>query len=122
MKFKPLHFIKVLFAFVIAFFVITKGADAATYYLAPTGNDANACTQTAPCFTLQRAWALVAAGDTVYLRGGTYTYTKQQGLVGKSGTAGNLIKVWAYPGETPVITRSATGYTTDIYWHRSGIF
>jgi chitodextrinase len=99
---------------------VTTGGN--TYYLSPTGNDNNACTQVAPCFTLQKAWALVSAGSTVYLRGGTYTYTKQQGLTGKSGTAGNLIKVWAYPGETPIITRSATGYTTDIYWHRSGIF
>jgi hypothetical protein len=122
MKYFSFNVLKVVFSFVFVFLVATASAEAATYYLAPSGNDNNACTQTAPCFTLQKAWTLVAAGDTVYLRGGTYTYTKQQGLTGKNGTAGNLIKVWAYPGETPIITRSATGYTTDIYWHRSGLF
>ena len=53
-------------------------ASAATYYLAPTGSDSNACTLSAPCFTLERAWQLISAGDTVYMRGGTYAYNDMQ--------------------------------------------
>src|SRR3954454_24527823 len=54
-------------------------ATQATYYVAPTGNDANAGTITSPFRTLQRARDVVRTvnanmiGDiNVFLRGGTY--------------------------------------------------
>lgn len=78
-----------------------------TYYLQPTGSDVNAGTLTAPFKTLQKAWTVVAPGDTIYLRGGTYAINTQQGLTGKNGTAAATIKVWAYPGERPAITLAA---------------
>jgi chitodextrinase len=42
-------------------------------FLAPTGNDANACTQAAPCQTLDRGYRAAAPGQVVQLAAGTYT-------------------------------------------------
>jgi hypothetical protein len=81
----------------------------ATYYLSPSGNDSTGTGAIGnPWKTLARAWTDVAAGDTIYLRGGTHAYDNMQYLQSRNGTAGNLIKIWGYPGETAVITRSAS--------------
>lgn len=80
-----------------------------TYYLSPNGNDSNDGSQAKPFKTLTKVWTKIQAGDTVLLRGGRYEYDKSQNLSGKNGTAGNLIKIWAYPNEVPLITKTA-GY------------
>jgi len=97
---------------------VAENAVAGTYYVSTTGNDANSGTISQPFFTLNKAWTVIGPGDIVYVRGGTYQYLTSQECVGKNGTAGNLIKIWAYPGETPVITK-AVGWT---YTHRAGIY
>ena len=88
---------------------------ATTWYVAPTGSDTAAGTMAAPFATWTRAQTAAAAGDTVYFRGGTYKYTTATNTCGgsttatvdavvlsKSGTSGNMINYWAYPGETPL--------------------
>lgn len=87
---------------------------AATYYISPTGNDTSGNgTITSPWFTLNKAWSAVAAGDVIYMRGGTYRFNTQQSLTGKNGISNNLIKVFAYPGENPILTRSASYTQVD---------
>src|SRR5262245_63676288 len=97
-------------------------ARAAEYYVAPTGNDASAGTMAAPWATLQKGINTAVAGDTVWIRGGTYRITTPASSAAgvnfnKSGTSDtNRIKYWAYPGEVPVfdfsgLTISTTGYT-----------
>lgn len=88
-------------------------AHAATYWVSPTGAAAWAsCTGattlsgTAAC-SLGTANSNAAAGDTVYLRGGTYGTTLQPA---NSGTLANRIVFAAYTGETPVITVPGSGY------------
>src|SRR5262245_15500742 len=90
------------------------GAQAATYYVAPGGSDTAAGSQTAPWATIARAQMGAAAGDTVYFRGGTYSYSAGTSacssqtatinaiVLNKSGQAGRLIQYWAYPGDVPV--------------------
>jgi hypothetical protein len=75
------------------------------YYLSPAGNDATGNgSEGSPWFTLNKAWTIVSAGDVVYMRGGTYNYGSIfTTLSGKSGTSGNYINIWAYPGEYPII-------------------
>ncbi|OXM60849.1 right-handed parallel beta-helix repeat-containing protein [Amycolatopsis vastitatis] len=85
-----------------------------TYYVAPAGSDSAAGTQTAPWASVAHAQSVAQAGDTVYLRGGTYSYSRANKAcasqtdrvdaitLNKSGSAGNPIRYWAYPGETPV--------------------
>ena len=105
--------------------VSTNAAAAAaainTYYVSPTGDDNNNGALNTPFKTLTKAWTVIAAGDLVYLRGGTYTMSTQLGLTGKNGTASNPIMIWAYPGEKPVFKR-ASGTFNRPYHHRSGVF
>ncbi|MFG3037577.1 carbohydrate-binding protein [Streptomyces sp. NPDC048330] len=98
-------------------------------YVAPNGTDGAAGTQSDPT-TLTSAIARVAAGGTVYLRGGTYRHSTTVTVpAGNDGTSGALKKLAAYPGETPVLDFSAM--TEDpanrglalngSYWHVLGI-
>ena len=80
------------------------------YYIAPSGIDANPCTEQAPCATLQHvAAAVLRAGDTVLVRGGTYSESEVwiRGDRGQSGTpeARKLLK--AYPGESVTYANAA---------------
>jgi len=90
---------------------------ATTYYLAPGGNDVTGNgTIENPWFSLNKAWNAVSEGDIIYMRGGIYYYPKQS-LTGKNGSTDNMIRIWAYPGEIPVIRKSGT-YSNTI-WPRS---
>jgi MYXO-CTERM domain-containing protein len=91
--------------------------------VAPNGSDSAAGTMAAPFATLQKGHDVAAAGDTVWIRGGTYAIvtprTSGAGItLTKSGTSDtSRIKYWAYPGEVPVfdfarMTISTTGYTS----------
>ncbi len=107
---------------VLATALAASSAHAAEYYVAPTGSDSNAGTMAAPWATLQKGVNTAVAGDTVFIRGGTYRITTPAtsgaGInFNKSGTSDtNRIKYWAYPGEVPVfdfsgLTISTSGYT-----------
>ncbi len=47
-------------------------AHATTYYVATTGSDSNACSATAKCLSLSRAYSVAAGGDTIEVAGGSY--------------------------------------------------
>ncbi len=69
-------------------------------YVSPTGNDSWAGTLDQPLRTIQKGVDLAAAGQTVYVREGTYV---EQVIISNSGTSTSPITISAYPGETPVI-------------------
>ena len=71
-----------------------------TYYVSTSGNDTNPGTEQQPFKTIQKAADSVAAGDTVYVKGGTYN---EQIRITASGTAGNYITFLPYNNETVVI-------------------
>jgi hypothetical protein len=71
------------------------------------GLDSNNGSINTPWRTLQKAADMALAGDTVYLRGGTYNERVLMRL--HSGTPDAYITFMAYPGETPVI--DGTGMT-----------
>src|SRR5262245_48007299 len=103
--------------------IAARSAGAADYYVATTGSDSNPGTLAQPFATLQRGHTAAAAGDTVYIRGGTYNIvgpgaSSAAGIaITKSGTSDtNRIRFWAYQGEVPIfdftkLTISTTGYT-----------
>jgi len=83
---------------------------AATYHVATSGNDANPGTSASPFRTIQRAANVVAAGDTVYIRAGTYRETVN--LNGKDGSAGSPIVFAPDPANTqPVVVSGADPVT-----------
>jgi hypothetical protein len=81
-------------------------ADAADYYVAPTGADTNPGTLERPFRSVERAQSAAAAGDTVYLRGGIYKFSGTSATVGaaftKSGQPDRPLRYFAYPGEKPI--------------------
>ena len=87
---------------------------AAEYYVSPTGSDTNPGTQAAPFASIQKANNSAAAGDTIWMRAGTYYSTAQINL-SKSGTSDtNRTKIWAYPGEVPLLDCSQYQTTTPM--------
>lgn len=74
---------------------------AATYYVATTGNNSNPGTSSLPWRTVAYATAKMVAGDTTYVRGGTYN----EGVIrfSKSGTSSAPIKLLNVPGQFPII-------------------
>jgi Right handed beta helix region/Pel9A-like, right handed beta helix region len=74
-----------------------------TYYVAPTGDDAQPGTLDRPWRTIQKAANTVEAGSTVYVRGGVYA---EKVIMNVSGAPGRVITFQSYPGETAIIDGS----------------
>ncbi len=83
-------------------FLVAGRAAAAEYYVAPDGSDSAAGTLAAPFATLRKGNDVASAGDTVWIRGGTYHCSTQIRL-SKSGQSDmQRIKYWAYEQEVPI--------------------
>ena len=84
------------------------------YYVAPNGKDENRGSIEAPFRTIQKAADVMQAGDTCYVRGGTY---RERIIPPRGGDSEDRRIVYqAYPGETPVI-KGSERITT---WNKSG--
>jgi hypothetical protein len=76
-------------------------------YVAPNGSAGAPGTQASPT-TLVSALTRIAAGGTIYLRGGTYSSAQTITIApGNNGTASARKTLAAYPGEVPVLNFSA---------------
>jgi hypothetical protein len=94
-----------------------------TYYVATTGNNLNVGTLQSPWRTWNYGFNHINAGDTLFIRGGTYT--DMMGLLegayfgvrvsAKYGSTVDSIYVLAYPSEVPVLDCSVM--TTDSSYH-----
>jgi len=75
--------------------------DATVWYTATTGSDAHAGTQAQPFQTIRKGLSVLRAGDTLFLRGGTYAEnidSNQQTI--PTGTSwNNAVTIAAAPGE-----------------------
>ena len=76
-----------------------------TYYVATTGSDSNPGTSATPFQTVQRGVDVARAGDTVYVRAGTYT---ENIVMQYSGEPDNPITLRNSPGERPVLRYDAS--------------
>ncbi len=85
-----------------------NAAQAATYYVATTGNNGHTCTQaqnqTTPKLTLAAGVACLAGGDTLILAAGTYS---GQIYNPPAGSAGAYTVIKGAAGTPPVIQKSA---------------
>ena len=102
-----------IFTFALGYALAAAHAFGAVYYVATDGKDGNAGSKDKPFATLNKANAVVAAGDTVWIRGGVYDlhdtvfyarYKMTAGiLLTASGTSDDKrIHYLAYPGERPI--------------------
>ena len=107
----------------------------ATFYVAPTGNDANPGTEAAPFKTITKAQKAVReingtmTGDiVVYLREGTYQLNSTVNFDERDGGKdGHYVRYKAYKGEMPLITGGmpVTGWTihdeANNIWKAEGV-
>jgi parallel beta-helix repeat protein len=101
-KQKYLNIFHLCLAFI---FLSTITAEAATYYVATTGNDAHLCptaqTTTTSKRTIKSGITCLKPGDKLYIRAGTYTESIPWSFAFPSGTSwSSAVTVAAYPGET----------------------
>ncbi|MHB2205435.1 right-handed parallel beta-helix repeat-containing protein [Methylobacterium sp. CM6257] len=92
------------------------------YHVAPGGSDELGFGSPArPFESLPRAYAAAEAGDTIVLRGGTYSFNGTASgwlLANRGGRPGNPIRIESYAGEKPVIDGSGIRPPTgpDMAW------
>ncbi|MFJ4124688.1 right-handed parallel beta-helix repeat-containing protein [[Kitasatospora] papulosa] len=107
----------------------TGSVAADALYVAPSGSDGAAGTQSDPT-TLSSAIGRVSPGGTIYLRGGTYAYSGTVTIPpGNDGTPAARTTLAAYPDETPVLDFAAMSEdpanrglaVNGAYWHVDGV-
>jgi hypothetical protein len=93
-----------------AFVAFSSVCAAATLFVAPTGDDANAGSLAAPFRNIDQCAQVAMPGDRCVIRAGTYRETIRPA---RSGTAAAPIKFQAYRGETVTVSgaNSVNGWT-----------
>lgn len=101
-------------------FTLTKQVSAQTnYYVSTTGNDNNTGTTIPQAWlTIQKAANELQAGDTVFIKSGTYPEIV---IPANSGTASNFITYTNYPGDTPILDGTSFA-STYLQFYDRGIF
>ena len=107
---------KIFFIVCIQGLLGLQTAYAAIYYVSPSGNDANSGNLlSTPWKTITKAANTLVAGDTVYIRAGTY---KEQVTPKNSGNAiSGYITYKAYTGEIATVDAS-----NGLNWSWNGVF
>lgn len=111
-------------------FLVASGTGA-EYYVAPAdSSDSNDGSIDAPFATFSKAIQVASAGDTIYARGGTYNLGSKLQIT-KTGTQLNPFRLFAYPGETPILdfagqTDEDTARGVELtssadWWHVKGL-
>jgi nitrous oxidase accessory protein NosD len=78
-----------------------------TFYVATNGSDTNSGSISSPWRSFHASLKKLRAGDTLYVRGGSYTF-KGVNYTTLAGTSTNRILISAYPGERPIFTGTST--------------
>jgi hypothetical protein len=132
-----------IYSLLILCLLTISQVQAKNYFVATNGNDTTGTGSiTAPYASIMKAHQYVVAGDTVFVRGGTYVMKESQiyskvsiwayiNYLDKSGTsAAKRICYWAYPGEHPIFDlsnvkpagyRNTVFYTTGSWLHIKGL-
>ena len=91
----------------VAFVAAPASASGRTFYVATNGSDSSSGTISSPWRSFHASLRKLRAGDTLYVRGGSYTF-RGVNYTSLAGTATNRILISAYPGERPVFTGTST--------------
>jgi hypothetical protein len=100
---------------------------AKTYYVSISGSDTSAGTIAQPFLTITKAHSVAAPGDTILVRGGTYSLGSTISI-SKSGTTIASYYLFAYPGERPLLDFSSMAVSSSArgiklsasYWYIKG--
>ncbi len=84
---------------------------AATYFVSPEGSDENPGTEARPWRTIGKAAETLLAGDTVYIKTGTY---RERVAPRNGGSAGMYITYAAYPGAAVTLDGAGTVLPDDL--------
>ncbi len=94
-------FVAMTLSLLTPYFLTTPVSAAGSYYVSTSGSNSNPGTLSQPWKTIQKAADTVTAGDTVYIRGGTYhekvTFSDVQ------GTASSWITFSSYNNEDVIV-------------------
>ena len=86
-------------------------AQATPYYVAPTGNDSNSCSQSQPCLTIGHGLSVAAGpGNALYVASGTYTENPNL-TTGGSSSGGNFVVQGFAPGSSCPENTSSDPFT-----------
>lgn len=105
-------------------------ATSTVLYVSPNGNDLTANgSKENPFFSVQKAIDLVSAGDTIYMKGGTYLYSERINIGNIGAPDGGTICLFAAKGERALLDFSAMPFDsnnqgirlTGSYWHFYGL-
>ncbi len=99
----------------IVLFLLPFALQANTYYVSTSGDDANSGEEAQPWASIQKAANTLLAGDTVFIKAGTY---HERVVVQNSGTAGNDVVFSNYQNDEVVI--DGTGISWGGSWN--GLF
>lgn len=110
--------------------LLLQGKSQSVLYVSPSGSASNDGTTLSTPTTLDNAIIKVTAGGTIYMRGGTYSYSATI-VISRTynGTSSGNKSIVAYNGETPLLSFSAQavadanrGIVLDAsYWHLTGL-
>lgn len=86
------------------------GATPTGYFVSTSGLDSRTCMQatniSTPKLTITSGAACLVAGDTLYVRGGTYVEALSNPTTTSGTSWSNVVRIAAYPGETPIVRPS----------------
>src|SRR5262245_37597800 len=104
-------------ALIFALLLSAIAAEAATYYVSTTGNDANSCAQAQSVATAKQTIpagvACLVGGDTLLVRAGTYP--GQEVRNPPSGSSGAYTIIKGYPGDAKPQITNVGGFTRCFY-------
>lgn len=83
-----------------------------TYYVSPSGTSSAAGTISAPLSFTTAIGKSLTAGDSIIVRGGTYSFTASQSIT-KSGSSSEYLTIVAYSGETPILDFRNQAYSSS---------
>jgi len=90
-------------------------AEAATYYVATDGDDANSGTLAQPFRTLGQGVRGLSPGDTLSVRAGTYIGSSQLASIPGGNSWAAPVTIAAYPGETVTLVAATDDFVASFY-------
>ena len=112
----------ILLLLCLSIFIEPSLANAATYYVAKSGNDGVSCAQSqsqaTPQLTIAAGLACLSGGDTLYIKAGTYAESISRQI--PSGTPSTPTLISGYQSDVVIIRPSTGGVAGDAIEFRRG--